>query len=50
MQLPADHVHDDAEAIEHLITPEIEKELEKQLAYPLIDPHDSPIPYKKTQV
>jgi manganese/zinc/iron transport system permease protein len=47
MQLPADHVHDDAEAIEHLITPEIERELEKQLEYPLIDPHDSPIPYKK---
>ena len=47
MQLPADHVHDDAEAIEHLITPEIEKELEHQLEYPLIDPHDSPIPYNK---
>ncbi|MEM1135276.1 MAG: iron chelate uptake ABC transporter family permease subunit [Bacteroidota bacterium] len=47
MQLPADHVHDDAEAIEHLITPALEKELEHQLEYPLIDPHDSPIPYKK---
>jgi len=49
MQLPADHVHDDAEAIEHLITPEIEKELEHQLEYPLIDPHDSPIPYNNKE-
>jgi manganese/zinc/iron transport system permease protein len=46
MDLPADHVHDDAEAIEHIITPELEKELEHQLAYPVIDPHDEPIPYK----
>ncbi len=46
MELPADHVHDDAEAIEHIITPELEKELEHQLEYPVIDPHDEPIPYK----
>ncbi|MEN7546419.1 iron chelate uptake ABC transporter family permease subunit [Rapidithrix thailandica] len=46
MQLPSDHVHEDAEAIEHIITPELERELEKQLEYPLVDPHASPVPYK----
>ena len=47
LQLPPDHVHEDAEAIEHIITPELEKELEHQLDRPVIDPHQSPIPYKK---
>ena len=45
MQLPADHVHEDAEAIEHIITPELEQELESQLEYPQQDPHDRPITY-----
>jgi len=45
MQLPSDHVHEDAEAIEHIITPELEQELESQLEYPLLDPHDRPITY-----
>ncbi len=47
MQLPADHVHDDAEAIEHIITPEIERELESQLEYPTRDPHNQPITYQE---
>ncbi len=46
MQLPSDHVHEDAEAIEHIITPEVERELESQLNYPDLDPHDRPINYK----
>ncbi|MCB9262957.1 MAG: metal ABC transporter permease [Flavobacteriales bacterium] len=45
MNLDPDHVHDDAEGIEHIITPEIEKELEKELNFPKKDPHDSDIPY-----
>ncbi|MFT5724382.1 MAG: manganese/zinc/iron transport system permease protein [Bacteroidia bacterium] len=45
MHLQPDHVHDDAEGIEHVITPEIEKELEKELDFPTKDPHDSDIPY-----
>jgi manganese/zinc/iron transport system permease protein len=49
MKLPSDHVHDDAEAIEHLITPEIEAELLKKLENPLKDPHNEPIPYPKTK-
>ena len=45
MHLQPDHVHDDAEGIEHVITPEIERELEKELDFPTKDPHDSEIPY-----
>ncbi len=45
VNLSPDHVHDDAENIEHIITPEIEKKLEEQLKYPHKDPHDSTIPY-----
>ncbi len=45
LNIAADHVHEDAESIEHLITPEIERELEKMLDNPEIDPHGKPIPY-----
>lgn len=45
-QLDADHLHDDAEGIEHVITPEIEKHLLKLLKYPEKDPHQSEIPYE----
>ncbi len=48
MNIPPDHVHDDAETIEHLLTPELEKQLERQLGYPTADPHRSQIPYRKT--
>lgn len=44
MDIAADHVHDDAETIEHIITPELERELEHQLGYPDKDPHDTEIP------
>lgn len=45
LKLEPDHVHNDAEAIEHIITPEIERLLEKELERPAIDPHSSKIPY-----
>ena len=44
-QLDADHLHDDAEGIEHVITLEIEKELIRLLERPETDPHHSKIPY-----
>lgn len=44
MNIATDHVHDDAETIEHIITPELERELEHQLGYPERDPHDTQIP------
>jgi manganese/zinc/iron transport system permease protein len=46
MKIAPDHVHEDAETIEHLLTPELEAELEKQLGYAKVDPHKSEIPYK----
>lgn len=45
MNLPSDHVHEDAENIEHILTPELEKLLEEKLNYPQVDPHQSKIPY-----
>jgi manganese/zinc/iron transport system permease protein len=44
MNIAPDHVHHDAEAIEHIISPELEKELLKELDYPNRDPHQSEIP------
>lgn len=46
MRLKADHIHPNAETIEHIITPEIEELLLKELDYPTADPHSSPIPYQ----
>ena len=46
MRIAPDHVHDDAESIEHLITPELEKQLEEKLNFPKVDPHQARIPYK----
>jgi manganese/zinc/iron transport system permease protein len=45
MNFKSDHIHSNAETIEHLITPEIEKELIKELGTPRVDPHSSAIPY-----
>jgi manganese/zinc/iron transport system permease protein len=44
LKLAPDHVHEDAEAIEHVITPEIERKLAHMLDYPNRDPHDTRIP------
>src|SRR5690606_21208422 len=44
MQIPAYKVHENAEMIEHIITPELERELEIQLDFPERDPHESIIP------
>ncbi len=45
LNIADDHVHDDAEAMEHIITPELEKELLQFLDQPETDPHGSSIPY-----
>lgn len=45
MRIAPDHVHEDADTIEHLLTPELEEQLEKLLGYPKVDPHKSEIPY-----
>ena len=46
MQLPPDHVHRDAEEMEHILTPEVEAELDAVLERPKVDPHVERIPRK----
>jgi manganese/zinc/iron transport system permease protein len=43
-QIAADHVHDDAERIEHVLGEEVVRELERRLNYATRDPHGRPIP------
>ncbi len=40
----ADHVHEDAEKIEHVLGEEIVRHLERRLQFPNEDPHGKPIP------
>ena len=42
--IPADHVHDDAEKIEHVLSHEVIHQLESVLRFPRADPHGKPIP------
>ncbi len=44
LELAADHVHRDAEEMEHALPPEIVAELEATLDHPDLDPHGLPIP------
>lgn len=46
LNIAPDHVHDDAESMEHIITPEIERKLEEKLQFPQTDPHQRNIPYE----
>lgn len=43
-QIPADHVHEDAEKIEHVLGEETVRELERRLDYAKTDPHGKSIP------
>lgn len=43
-QFAADHVHDDAERIEHLLGEDVVRQLEERLGYAETDPHGRPIP------
>ena len=44
LELPQDHVHRDAEAMEHALTEETAARLDVLLGYPEVDPHGRPIP------
>ncbi|MFZ6051120.1 metal ABC transporter permease [Halocola ammonii] len=50
MRLKEDHIHPNAETIEHIITPDIEEQLLEELGYPEVDPHESEIPYEKIKL
>lgn len=43
-QYPADHVHEDAEEIEHVLGADMVRQLERTLSFPTSDPHGKPIP------
>lgn len=47
LELPSDHVHRDAEAMEHALTEAAVTELEEALNFPAVDPHGSPIPSRR---
>jgi len=42
-----DEVHDIAEQLEHVVSPELVNRLDKYLGYPKFDPHGDPIPDRK---
>lgn len=44
LKIAPDHVHEDADTMEHVITPELEARLEKLMDYPTADPHGEVIP------
>lgn len=43
----AERVHANAEEMEHILTPELEKELQVLLGHPTLDPHAQPIPQER---
>ncbi len=47
LELPSDHVHRDAEVMEHALTDEDVTRLEEALGGPTVDPHGSPIPPRR---
>ena len=44
LEIAPDHVHDDAEEIEHILTPDLERRLLQELQGALTDPHGQKIP------
>jgi manganese/zinc/iron transport system permease protein len=47
LELPPDHVHRDAESMEHALSPETVAELDRTLGHPTRDPHGRSIPLPK---
>ena len=48
LELPSDHVHRDAEAMEHALSDEAVDRIEALLGHPRLDPHGRPIPARRT--
>lgn len=48
LELPSDHVHRDAEAMEHALSDDAVLRLEELLGFPEADPHGRPIPSRRT--
>ena len=47
LDLPSDHVHRDAEAMEHALSESDVNEFEERLGFPAVDPHGRPIPPRR---
>jgi DtxR family Mn-dependent transcriptional regulator len=45
--VPLDRVHDEAEALEHVLSEELEERIDAKLGHPTHDPHGEPIPGAK---
>ncbi len=50
MGIASDHVHEDADSVEHIISVDIEELLLEDLDRPIKDPHNQEIPYPKSDV
>lgn len=50
LELASDHVHRDAEAMEHALSEAAVAELEERLGFPQVDPHGRPIPPRRSGV
>jgi Mn-dependent DtxR family transcriptional regulator len=48
MGMDTDQIHEEAERFEHILTSAQLDEVDKQLGYPALDPHGSPIPSKES--
>jgi DtxR family transcriptional regulator, Mn-dependent transcriptional regulator len=48
--LPWDRVHSEAEKLEHVLSEELEAEIDRALGYPAIDPHGDPIPTANLEI
>jgi manganese/zinc/iron transport system permease protein len=47
LNLPADHVHEPADRVEHFLTPSMEEDIARDLEQITKDPHGKPIPKKE---
>lgn len=50
MNVPSDQIHESAEELEHVLPKEFIDKVEKDLGYPVNDPHGSPIPKLKEKI
>ena len=47
LELPPDHLHRDAEMMEHALSDDVVDDLDRRLGYPECDPHGQPIPRER---
>jgi DtxR family Mn-dependent transcriptional regulator len=50
LDVPWDRVHDEAEALEHVISEDLERRIAEKLGNPTHDPHGDPIPDEDLQI